>query len=293
MSSILKPAWRVFSSVMLCLLCAGCESSLVSELVSLLLDTGSELQQSDRQSDPQSGSHSDFPSDEQMELPAGGPEGDVLRFSGYTCSYSTDTKTPVWVAYELLPEEMEGDADRNDMRFQKAPGYRKPQAMREDYSASGWSRGHMAPAYDFRYSEEAMAETFYLVNICPQDAFLNAHDWEYLERQVRRWAREYGKVWVVTGPVYDEERYGSIGEREVAVPDAFFKAVLVRNRGRYRSIAFTMTNDDSRQYLYDCALSVNALEKLTGIDFFPRLDDSCEESVETQCECSVWGIRER
>lgn len=228
-----------------------------------------------------------------MELPAHSESEDILTYDGYICSYNPSTKTPKWVAYELLSEELQGDANREGKLFSMAPNYHKTQAKREDYQGSGWTRGHMAPASDFRYSDDAMAETFYLVNICPQNEFLNANDWEYLERQVRKWARDFGRVWVVTGPIYDRHRYGTIGERNVAVPDAFFKAVLTGVDGKYRSIAFTMKNDDSRQYLYDCMLSVNDLEELTGIDFFPNLDDAYEDKVEAQLRYSDWGIRKR
>lgn len=260
-------------------LCSACNFSVPANLVQTTLEA---IQ----------GSASEV-SQTLMELPAYSDGDDILTYEGYVCSYNPDTKTPKWVAYELLAEELQGDATREGKLFSMAPNYHKAQAKREDYSGSGWTRGHMAPASDFRYSDDAMAETFYLVNICPQNEFLNANDWEYLERQVRRWARENGRVWVVTGPIYDKHRYGTIGERNVAVPDEFFKAVLVCTNGKYRSIAFTMNNDDSRQYLYDCMLKVNDLEKKTGIDFFPALDDEYEDKVEGQLNYAEWGIKKR
>ena len=167
---------------------------------------------------------------------------------------------------------------------------RKPQAMREDYSNSGWTKGHMIPASDVRWSITGMDETFYFTNICPQNESLNAGDWEYLERKVRKWARDYGSVYVVTGPIIGEGKYGKIGARGVTVPDAFFKAVATLRNGRYYSIAFVMGNDDKRYYLRDCAVSVNELENITGLDLFPALDDSIEESVESQLSLSDWDI---
>lgn len=109
---------------------------------------------------------------------------------------------------------------------------------------------------------------------------------------MRQWAQRYGSVWVVTGPIVGENRYGTIGERDVVVPDAFFKALLVRkNNGSYSAIAFVMDNDGERYYLKDCSLSVNDLEALTGLDLFPGLDDTVEEKVEATVRLSDWGIR--
>lgn len=223
----------------------------------------------------------DAPDVSMLELPATGPKDIILVHSGYVTSYNSSYKIPNWVAYELTEEETNGEAERTERKFRMDPDYKGSQAMREDYANSGWTKGHMAPAADFRWDDDAMDETFYLTNICPQCEELNTGDWEYLERQVRRWAREYGKAWVVTGPIVGDAREGTIGDRHVTVPDAFFKAVLVWTGMRYNSIAFVMGNDSRRYYLQDCALSVNELETLTGIDFFPALDDEYEESVES------------
>lgn len=233
------------------------------------------------------------PDDTLMELPA--IEGDdvIITHKGYALSYDTDALIPEWVAYELTAEETRGEMDRDEAVFQMDPAYRRTQAMREDYSGSGWTRGHMACAGDFHWDEEAMEETFYLTNICPQDEELNGGDWNYLEKQVRRWARDYGRAWVVSGPIIGSGKYGCIGERDVVVPDSFFKAVLVQNKGKFHSIAFVMDNDDKRYYLADCSMSVNDLEQLTGLDFFPALPDDVEESVEGRVNFDIWSISER
>ena len=96
----------------------------------------------------------------------------------------------------------------------------------------------------------------------------------------------------MTGPIVGENRYGTIGEREVVVPDSFFKALLIQKKnGSYSAIAFVMDNDDERYYLKDCYLTVDELETLTGFNFFPQLDDTIEEKVESKVRLSDWGIR--
>lgn len=230
--------------------------------------------------------------DGMMELPYTSDDDIILTHKGFVVSYNAEARIPEWVAYELTAEETRGEATRDESVFQMDPSYRRTQAMREDYYDSGWTRGHMACAGDFHWDEEALDETFFLTNICPQDEELNKGDWNYLEKQVRYWARDYGKVWVVTGPIIGSGKYGTIGERNVVVPDSFFKAVLTQKNGKYRSIAFVMDNDDKRYWLNECAITVNGLEAMTGQDFFPLLPDEIEEEVESQLKFSDWGIKQ-
>ena len=230
---------------------------------------------------------------ELLEIPALTTGGRIVQHGAYVSSYNTETLIPDWVAYELTAEETGGDRSREGIEFRMDPDLKGcTQAMREDYSGSGWTKGHLMPAADAAFSNSTMAETFYFTNICPQDETLNAGDWQYLEKRVRQWANRYGSVWVVTGPIVGENRYGTIGDRDVVVPDSFYKALLIRKKnGSYSAIAFVMDNDDERYYLRDCYMNVNDLESLTGIDFFPGLDDVVEEKVEGTVRLSDWGIR--
>ena len=207
-----------------------------------------------------------------LEIP-GAAVGRTVQHGAYVSSYNTSTLIPNWVAYELTAEEAEGRRERDGIEFRMDPDLKGcTQAMREDYSGSGWTKGHLMPAADAAFSSSTMAEAFYFTNICPQNEVLNAGDWQYLEKRVRSWAKRYGSVWVATGPIVGKNIYGTIGERKVTVPDSFFKALLVRRSdGSYSAIAFVMDNDDERYYLKDCSMSVDELETLTGFDFFPAL----------------------
>lgn len=226
-----------------------------------------------------------------LELPSISASDRIIEYEGFTVSYNTENLIPDWVAYELTAEEADHRAEREDTRFSMDMSFDGPQAMREDYSGSGWTKGHMAPAADFLWSDDAREETFYLINICPQKEELNRKDWQYLEKQVRKWAIEYDKVWVVTGPIVGQNRYGTIGEQEVVVPDAFFKTLLVYDGFEYQGVAFVMNNDAGRYYLEKVAMSIDDLEKKTGIDFFPALPDDIEDAAEAAYDPSVWGLR--
>ena len=231
-----------------------------------------------------------LPAPSGLELPVVTPQDQLVAYQGYVSSYNTQTLIPNWVAYELTDVETYGDATRQDILFSMDRSFKGKQAMREDYAGSGWTKGHMAPAGDFSWSQDAMEESFYFMNVCPQREELNKKDWQYLEKQVRRWAREFGKVWVITGPIVGDNRYGTIGANHVVVPDAFFKAVLAQDGLGYQAIGFIMQNDDKRYFLEKCAYSIDELERRTGMDFFPLLPDELENAAEASFNLAFWDI---
>lgn len=223
-----------------------------------------------------------------LELPAIQPTDTILSYTGFTVNYNPDQLIPNWVAYELTAEELDGEVPRAK-GFSMDLNYKGRQAMREDYSNTGWDKGHMAPSADMKWSQSAMTESFYLTNICPQNPDLNGRDWHILENRVRDWARLYGRVWVVCGPLVQDNRYGAIGERQVTVPDGFFKAILRQESdGAFRAIAFIFENSSARQPLKDAVITVYDLESLTGYDFFPYLNDSIEEAIESKNSWEDW-----
>ena len=212
--------------------------------------------------------------------------GTLIEYEGYTVSYNTEAKIPVWVKYELERSEVDGPYTRKGLNFRRDKTVDLPQASDDDYRNSGWSRGHMAPAGDFKWSEDAMGDTFYFTNCCPQNQSLNAGQWSTLEDKVRSWAKKYGKVVVYTGPIIGSNEYGTIGENQVVVPDAFFKAVLSGNQ----AIAFVMFNCAKNENMQKCSMSVDQLELLTGLDLFPELDDRVEEQIESTYSLKYWNL---
>lgn len=225
-----------------------------------------------------------------IELPALSEEDYIVEYEGYTSSYDMFTKTPEWVAYELTKDETYGDAAREGKFFSPDERVLLPQPDDYDYRGSGWTRGHLAPAADFRWSDDAMWDTFHFTNCCPQDKDLNEGMWNTLEKKCRTWARRYGSVYIVTGPIVGENIYGTIGKGKVTVPDAFFKAVMVHDGSRWQSIAFVMNNSRHNDNMQKCAMTVDELEKLTGFDFFAAMDDNIEAEVEKSYKLSFWKL---
>lgn len=210
----------------------------------------------------------------------------IIFYSAYEVAYNSEYKIPRWVKYELAQSETDGPYSRKGLKFCQDPSANVPQADDYDYRNSGWSKGHMAPAGDFKWSSKAMIESFYFTNCCPQNQSLNGGQWSTLEKKIRQWANKYGSVTVVTGPLVFENAYGTIGPNKVVVPDAFFKAVLAGEQ----SIAFVMYNKADNENMQKCAMSVDELENLSGLDFFSELDDTIEATVESNYTLRYWGL---
>lgn len=218
-----------------------------------------------------------------------GIKSQIIKHIGYTLSYNNDTRNANWVGYELTDEEVAGTVERGE-NFRPDPLVKGTQATDDDYKKSGWDRGHLAPAADMKWSSQAMEESFYLSNVSPQNKQLNRGTWKKLEELCRDKAELYGKLFIVTGPVFYDRRAKSIGENKVQIPDAFFKVLLSDYRGTYRAIGFLCENKAGKKSLKECARSVDEIEQTTNMDFFTVLPDSIESNVEKRFSAAFWGI---
>ena len=221
-----------------------------------------------------------------QDTPDGVPE-QMLRRAGYTASYNKATKLPNWVAWHLTADRTTGPAKRSGVDFQADMNVPAPRAEDSDYYGSGYDRGHMCPAADNKYSEKAMEESFLFTNMCPQNGNLNRGDWNEMEQACRRWAKEYGGVYVVCGPILYKGKHKTIGKNKVVVPEAFFKVVL-RTGENPKAIGFIYKNAEGNRPKGDYVNTVDEVERITGIDFFPSLPDDVENKVEATADIADW-----
>lgn len=231
------------------------------------------------------------PSVTQYELPApltDRPE-QILKRRAYTTSYNNKSKTPNWVAWHLTKAHTYGDHQRkNEVFFEDETIESSLRATDNDYYNSRYDRGHMCPAGDNKWDAQAMRESFLFTNICPQNHGLNKYEWNDLEIQCRDWAREYGAIDIVCGPIFSSTGdQKTIGRNKVWVPDAFFKVILCR-QGNPKAIGFIYRNEGKKQTQEEALRSVDEIETLTGIDFFPSLDDATETRIEAETSLEEW-----
>ncbi len=210
----------------------------------------------------------------------------IIKKKAYIVSYNKDTKIPNWVAWHLTSEHTDGGYGRTNV-FYEDENVPEPRATIDDYKGSGWSRGHMCPAGDNKWDEDAMYQSFSLINVCPQNASLNSGLWNSLEIDCRNWAKRFQDIYIVCGPVFYNKEHEVIGNNKVFVPEAFFKVILCLN-GTPKGLGVVVKNNSGekkRDLYYN---SIDQIERITGIDFFPSLSDDLEIEIEKSLDLNMW-----
>lgn len=212
----------------------------------------------------------------------------VLNKKGFIIGYSPSLRHPAWVVYKTYPSPGAGP-------FPRPSGFKPDPAVRnspqhKDYAKTGYDRGHMAPnlAIATRYGKAAQAQTFLTSNICPQRAGLNQGPWRDLEFRISElWPDCYGEVWVITGAITT-----SSGRRlpsGINIPTAFYQIVVAQEQTRLRVFAvYIPQNIRRRAYVRSTLVSIDEIEKMTGLDFLADLPDAVETALEAATPTRLW-----
>ena len=211
----------------------------------------------------------------------------ILKRVAYTASYNSDLRIPNWVAWRLTGAHTRGKNKRAGVKFHEDTDVPMPRAVDFDYVRSGYDRGHLCPSADNRWDATAQEQSFLLTNVCPQDHNLNVGDWHELEILCRKWAKTYGSIYIVAGPVLFKGKHKTIGKNKVTVPEAFFKVVLCME-GTPKAIGFISRNESGNRPKSYYVNTIDDVERITGIDFFPALPDKVENEVEATSSLEAW-----
>ncbi len=222
-----------------------------------------------------------------LEIPALNHGDEVVRHTGYSIVYSESHEQAEWVAYELTKAETAKVTERSN-KFIPDPAIKTGSATNRDYEKSGYDRGHLAPAADMGWSETTMNESFYYSNMSPQVPAFNRGIWKKLEELVRSWAIENEAVYVVTGPVL-RPGLPSIGPNGVSVPEYYYKVILDYTEPDIKGIGFILLNEGSTVSLQQFAVTIDSVERFTGIDFFPAVPDNQENLIEKEVCLKCWS----
>ena len=208
-------------------------------------------------------------------------KGTLIQNIYYCLDFNSEHKQANWVYYMLTQTHITGNAVRSST-FKDCRHEDIVSASQRDYRGSGYDRGHLCPAADMRLSKEAMAETFQMWNISPQNPSFNRGKWSELEALVRSYIKdETDTLFIATGAAFIDN-LGSIGTGNVTVPSMFYKVVYSPKRG---GIGFLLPNQKLNGHLQTWQVSINYIEELTGIDFFPQLPKELQSDIESQI---VW-----
>lgn len=218
-----------------------------------------------------------------------GLDDELIEHGAMLLSYNERYEQANWVAHLIIPAVNSGNLSRtND--FRRDSLVKTGSAVKADYWYSGYDRGHLAPSADFRWSERAISESYVYSNMAPQRPELNRELWANLESFIRKhvWVKNE-QLYVVTGPIFDEEmEMITQGPNEIAIPKRFYKVVLDITGDEKKAIAFVMPNELCNQPMVSYAVSIDEVEKMTGIDFFPKLADDLETKLEGSFDFSKW-----
>ncbi|PKV49345.1 endonuclease G [Aquimarina sp. MAR_2010_214] len=212
--------------------------------------------------------------------------GAIIVHDFYALSYSEKHEQAEWVAYELKKEHL----SKNEFKRPFFEEDRKVKSLSADwrnYKNSGFDRGHLCPAGDRRFTYEAFEETFFTSNVAPQNHEFNSGIWNRLEQKVRYWAKIYDGVYIVTGGVLVDD-LSTIGYEHISIPKHFYKIILDNTGAKPKIIAFLIPHKDVKTPLKEFVVSVDKIEKLTGIDFFETLDDKIENQLESSSTVEEW-----
>ena len=214
--------------------------------------------------------------------------GGVVNHLAYSLDYNETYEQADWVIYELTKEEVKNKKVSRKDKFAKDPTSAISSASATDYAKSGYDRGHLCPAADNLWSQEAMNQSFYMSNMSPQDPDLNRGIWKELEEKVRDWAVENEEVYVVTGPILADGFKKKIGKSNVAVPNYFYKVVADLSGDEIKGIGFIFVNGENNGELKNYGCSIDMVEQRTKIDFFPNLNDNIEKQIESDFIIEDW-----
>lgn len=203
----------------------------------------------------------------------------LLVRKNYTVSYNSHTKCPNWVCWQLTREHADGNVKRPDYAFHEDMEVPAPRAELTDYRGSGYDRGHMCPAGDNKWDADVMYESFLMTNMCPQNQNLNSGLWNQIEMQCRYWAKKYGSLYIVCGPIFLKGEHQTIGENMVMVPEAFFKVVICLE-DTPKGIAFICRNTDGNRKKDYYVNTISQVEHITGYSIFPSLDETIKEHAD-------------
>ena len=212
----------------------------------------------------------------------------IIKHDYFTLSYSEKHEQAEWVAYELKKIYIRSSNFKKPY-FIEDSNVMTGSADWRNYKNSGFDKGHLCPAGDMEFAIKAYNDTFFTSNISPQTHDFNSGIWNRLEQKTRYWATKYDGIYVITGGVL-QPSLKTIGREKVSIPNYFYKILLDISNGQYKMIAFLVPNKKSDKPLYDFVVSVESIEKITGIDFFPKLNDKVENSLEKNSDYKSWSF---
>lgn len=222
----------------------------------------------------------------------GNSTGEIIHHSYYSLSYVEEYEQAEWVAYALTKKSIQIPNVERANGFQVDPSVSTASLSPDEYSNSGYTRGHLVPAGDMAFNEKAMYESFYMSNVSPQLEEFNKGIWNLLEKQVRDWAYNNDRLYVVTGPVLSISEFNHNQLADFYVPEYFYKVILDIDGKDRKGVGFLVPHDTKSIEIADFMMSIDEIEEITGFDFFSQMiQEELQQELESHYDPKSWPIK--
>ena len=215
----------------------------------------------------------------------------ILHKEGFSIGYSNKYRQAIWVCYVLFADNLKAKQAIRSNNFKPDKEVENP-VKPQDYSQTGYDRGHLAPAADMTYSIKSMEASFLMSNISPQIPGCNRGIWRRIENQIREWAMTEDILYIITGPVFDDKDNNKLGKTDLPIPVAFYKIVFDMTPP-CKMIGFIVPNQTTKRRVASFVVSVDEIEELIDVDFFTALPDADEKILEAQKDFNLWHNMEK
>ena len=228
----------------------------------------------------------------------------IAEHSALVIGLNEDFRMAAWTFHQLLPDVIKGGVTRSN-DFRPDPILKGKTAVEADYfikekqadgkykyDGFGFDRGHLAPSADFRWSEKGLSESYYYSNMTPQRPGFNRESWAEVENLLRNIIENNPqRYFVLTGPVLNDTL--PIIERsvnQIKIPALHYKIVVDLESEKPKGLAFLMPNKKCERPIFDYIVSIDSVESITGLNFFPNLDKETAKLVESESDYNAWNV---
>ncbi len=220
-------------------------------------------------------------------LPLNRDREQTIHHIAFSLSYNSSYLQPSWVAYKVTKSQVNEEEDMRG-KYIADPEVNTRSGSKKDYKEGGYLMAQYVNYLDVKQFPDAVDETFYMTNITPMKLAFYNHIWCKTEKLIRLWTAENDGFYVICGPILTESPFPTIGENNISIPKRYYKAIY--DPKNQKAIGFIFKNGMSSGTIKSFAVSVDEIEKETGIDMFPSLDDELENQIESKLDYSQWNF---
>jgi endonuclease G len=223
-----------------------------------------------------------------LMLPSARDREQIIHHKGYSLSYNSSYLLPSWVSYRVTKSQVNEETNVKG-KYISDPEVNTKSANKKDYKDGGYLMAQFVNYLDIMQIPDAVEESFYMTNIVPMKLAFYNRIWCRTEKLIRLWTAGNDGFYVICGPILTDAPFPAvIGDNHVSVPKRFYKAIY--DPKEKKAIGFIFKNGMSSGTLKSFAVTIDDIERETGIDLFSTLEDELEIQIETKVNFEQWNF---